>query len=552
MAELIIERRAQTFPQLTEAQIARVEHFGRRRPVRAGDYLFHQGDEETHMFVVVRGQLDIVQPKETGEELLVTHENGSFTGEANFLSGRRALASGRMRNDGEVIDVPPAALRQLIQTDAELSEMMMRAFILRRVTLITNHLGDAVLVGSRHSAATLRIQEFLTRNAHPYQYMDVERHEGAQALLDSFHVTVDEVPVLICRGTKLLKNPTNAEVADCLGFNYAIDTAAVRDVVVVGAGPAGLAAAVYAASEGLDVLVLEANAPGGQAGSSSKIENYLGFPTGISGGALAGRAFTQAQKFGASVAIARAATGLSCAGEPYEISLSNGEKVRAKTVIIASGAQYRKLEVPNLSGFENAGVYYGATFVEAQLCQGEDVVVIGGGNSAGQAAVYLSGIAKHVHVLVRSGTLSDTMSRYLIRRIEESPNVSLRTWTEIEALEGNKQLENLRWRNKKTRESEERPIRHVFCMMGAFPNTEWLNGCVALDLRGFIKTGQDLSREELEASGWTLTRTPLLLETSRPGIFAVGDVRSGNIKRVAAAVGEGSISIQLVHRVLTS
>jgi thioredoxin reductase (NADPH) len=552
MADFQIERRAQVLPQLNEAQIARVDHFGQRRRVCAGEYLFHQGDEQIHFFVVVRGQMDVVQPHETGEQVLVTHENGSFTGETNMLSGRRALASGRMRTDGEVIDVPPAGLRQLVQTDAELSELLMRAFILRRVNLISNHLGDVVLVGSRHSAATLRIQEFLTRNGHPYTYLDVEKDEGVQVLLDRFHVAVDEVPVLICRGTKLLKNPSNAEVADCLGFNASIDTRAVRDVVVVGAGPAGLAAAVYAASEGLDVLVLESNAPGGQAGSSSKIENYLGFPTGISGQALAGRAFAQAQKFGANVAIARTADRLSCGGKGYAVGLSNGEEIRARTVVVASGARYRKLALPDLPRFENAGVYYGATFVEAQLCEGQEVAVIGGGNSAGQAAVYLSGIARQVHVLVRSGGLAETMSRYLIRRIEESPNITLRPWTQVEALEGDRLLEQLRWRNTRKEEVEERPIRHVFCMMGATPNTAWLNGCVALDDKGFVKTGQDVTREELQEFGWPLTRPPFLLETSRPGIFAVGDVRAGNVKRVASAVGEGSICIQLVHRVLAS
>jgi thioredoxin reductase (NADPH) len=319
----------------------------------------------------------------------------------------------------------------------------------------------------------------------------------------------------------------------------------------VGAGPAGLSAAVYAASEGLDILVLETNAPGGQAGSSSKIENYLGFPTGISGAALAGRAYTQAEKFGAEVAIARTAARLDCSVTPYAIELEGGHRIRARTVVVASGAEYRRLDLEERARFENAGVYYGAMVIDRKQLVDEEVVVVGGGNSAGQAAVYLSGLARHVHMLVRSGGLADSMSRYLIRRIEESPKITLRTRTEIVGLSGNTALESVRWKNRATGETEERSIRSVFCMMGASPCTEWLARCVILDDKGFVKTGQDLTRDELASTGWTLSRPPLLLETSRPGIFAVGDVRSGNVKRVASAVGEGSISIQLVHRVLS-
>ena len=547
-----VERREQIFPRLTEAQLERIAHFGTRRTVRDGEILFRQGDEGVHFFVILQGELDIVRPEGDGESLVVRHQPGNFTGEISMLSSRRALATGRFHGDGEVVDISPAGLRHLVVTDAELSELLMRAFILRRVALISNHLGDAVVLGSRHDPGTLRINEFLTRNGHPYLYLDVDRDEGARALVERFHLTPRDMPVLICRGTKVLRAPSNAEVAECLGFNAGITTEQVRDVVVVGAGPAGLSAAVYAASEGLDVLVLETNAPGGQAGSSSKIENYLGFPTGISGQALAGRAFTQAQKFGAEVAIARTAARLDCSGRPYAVVLEGGGQIRARTVVIASGAQYRRLGVENLAAFENAGVYYGATFVEAKLCEGEEVVVVGGGNSAGQAAVYLSGIARHVHMLVRSGGLAETMSRYLIRRIEETAGITLRTRTEITALSGNGALQSLRWTDRATGQSEDRPIRHVFCMMGADPCTGWLEGCLTLDDKGFVKTGQDLLPEELRGAGWPLTRPPLLLETSRPGIFAVGDVRSGNVKRVASAVGEGSISIQLVHRVLAN
>ena len=548
---LPVERREQIFPVLTEAQLQRIAHYGTRRAVRDGEILFRQGDEGVHFFVVLSGELDVVRPEGDGERLVVRHQPGNFTGETAMLSGRRALATGRVRGDGEVVDIPPSALRNLVVTDAELSELLMRAFILRRVALISNHLGDAVVLGSRHCAKTLGIREFLERNSHPYLYLDVEQDEGARALVERFQIGPHDIPVLICRGTKVLRAPSNAEVADCLGFNAGISTDAVRDIVVVGAGPAGLSAAVYAASEGLDVLVLESNAPGGQAGSSSKIENYLGFPTGISGQALAGRAFTQAQKFGANVAVGLTVKRLDCSVRPYAVVLESGEPIRARAIIIASGARYRRLGVENLGRFENAGVYYGATFVESRLAEGEEAIVIGGGNSAGQAAVYLSGIARHVHMLVRSGGLADSMSRYLIRRIEESPAITLRTRHEIVGLLGDGELTGVQWRNGATGAVEERPVRHVFCMMGADPCTGWLEGCLALDEKGFVKTGQDLTAEDLSGSGWALSRHPLLLETSRPGIFAVGDVRSGNVKRVASAVGEGSISIQLAHRVLS-
>ncbi len=358
------------------------------------------------------------------------------------------------------------------------------------------------------------------------------------------------MPVLICRGQTVLRNPTNQQIADCLGFNDAIDQTHLRDVVIVGAGPSGLAAAVYAASEGLDVLVLESAAPGGQAGSSSRIENYLGFPAGISGQELAARAHTQAQKFGAQIVIAKGATELSCSRKPYAVQIDNGPRVPARAVIIATGAEYRRLSLDNPSRFEGVGVYYGATFIEAQLCRDDEAIVVGGGNSAGQAAVFLAQTARHVYMLVRSEGLADSMSRYLIRRIEQSRNITLKTRTEIVELEGSDRLERVRWRDRPTGTTELHDIRHVFVMAGAVPNTGWLSGCLALDANGFIKTGPDVSPEELTAARWPLARAPHLLETSLPGVFAVGDVRGGNIKRVASAVGEGSIAVAFVHQVL--
>jgi len=367
--------------------------------------------------------------------------------------------------------------------------------------------------------------------------------------LDNFKISASEIPVLICRGQLALRNPSNQQIADCLGFNESVDQTHVRDLVVIGAGPSGLAAAVYGASEGLDVLVLETSSPGGQAGSSSKIENYLGFPTGITGQELAARAYLQAQKFGAHMLIAKA-TGLICDRKPYVIEFENGARISTRTVVIATGAQYRKLPLENLSRFEGAGVYYGATFVEAQLCGGEEVIVVGGGNSAGQAAVFLAQTAKRVYMLVRSAGLAASMSRYLIRRIENSPTITLRPQTEIVALEGDNHVNSAYWRNGKTGQTEKHEISHIFVMTGADPNTRWLNGCMALDSKGFIQTGPDLLPEDLGAAGWPLMRPPYLLETSLPGVFAAGDVRGGSIKRVASAVGEGSIAISFIHKVL--
>jgi thioredoxin reductase (NADPH) len=537
------------FPKLTPAQIGRIAAHGRTRSVQPGDVLIEQGDTSVPFFVVITGEVEIVRPFGTNETLITIHGDGEFTGEVNMLSGRRSLVRARASKPGKVIELDHQDLLGLVQTDAELSDILMRAFILRRVELIAAGVGDLILIGSVFSAGTLRIKEFLMRNGHPYSYIDLEQDPDVQNLLDSFQIIASDVPVLICRGQVVLRNPGNQQIADCLGFNESIDQTQVRDLVVVGAGPSGLAAAVYGASEGLDVVVLETGSPGGQAGSSSKIENYLGFPTGISGQDLAGRAYIQAQKFGAKILIARA-TRIVCDHRPYIVEAENAARIPARTVLITTGAQYRKLPLKNLSRFEGAGVYYGATFVERQLCGGEEVIVVGGGNSAGQAAVFLAQTTKRVHVLVRSASLAASMSRYLIRRIEESPNVIVRPHTEIVALEGNHHLESVRWQNSNTGQTEMHNIRHIFVMTGADPNTGWLNGCIVLDAKGFINTGPDLSIENLSAAGWSLKRQPYLLETSLPGIFAAGDVRGGSIKRVASAVGEGSTAISFVHKII--
>lgn len=538
------------FPVLTKAQQSRVSAHGRVRRSASGETVVEPNAHSNRFFVVIKGQLNILRLSEEREEVVAICRPGMFTGELNALSGRRVLVRIRAAEESELIEIEREQLQALIQTDSELSDIFLRAFMLRRLELIARGIGDTILVGSSHSLDTLRIKEFFTRNYQPYSYVDLERDRDVQELLDHFSVAITDLPVLICRGSLVLRNPTNQQIVNCLGFNEGIDQTHVRDLVIIGAGPAGLAAAVYGASEGLDVLVVESNSPGGQAGSSSKIENYLGFPTGISGQELAGRAFTQAQKFGAQLLIAKDAKGLTCDRRPYAVELVDGQRVPARAIVIATGAQYRKLPLENLTRFEGAGIYYSATHLEAQLCGGEEVIVIGGGNSAGQAAVFLSQTARRVYMLVRSDSLAESMSRYLIRRIEESPTITLLTNTEISSLAGDDHLERVEWRDNKTGEVETHRIGHIFSMAGAVPNSSWLQGCVALDSKGFIKTGADLSHEDLASARWPLTRPPYLLETSLPGVFAVGDVRAGNIKRVASAVGEGSIAVSFVHQVL--
>ncbi|HTS37299.1 MAG TPA: FAD-dependent oxidoreductase [Candidatus Solibacter sp.] len=548
----VLDARTQAFPVLTETQIQRIRANSTVRHVSKGEILFEPGDTGIPLFVLLSGAMEIVQPDLKGERPITTHEPGGFTGEMTMISGQRCLVRGRVTEPGEFLEMSPEALRSLVARDAEMSEILMRAFILRRLLLINRRQGNVILMGSRHSAHTLRLREFLTRNGYPYTYIDLDTDSTSQELLDRFNVKLSEIPVVICSTTQnVLRNPTTVQLADCLGFNLSVDPAQIRDVVIVGGGPSGLAAAVYAASEGLDALVIESEAPGGQAGSSSKIENYLGFPTGVSGQELAARATTQALKFGAKMMVGHSVVRLNCDRRPYQVFLDSGEIISTRSIIISTGAQYNKPRIENLEKLEGQGIYYGATFMEAQLCGGDDVIVIGGGNSAGQAAVYLSQTARKVYMLVRSNGLSDTMSRYLIQRIAENPAIELMCQTQITALEGGSQLDRVTWRDSATGQSTTRDIRHVFVMAGASPRTDWLQGCLALDNKGFVLTGRDL--DELLNGGktaWPLNRQPYMLETSLPCVFAVGDVRSGNVKRVASAVGEGSIAVHLVHRAL--
>ncbi len=543
-------RRAQMFPKLSAAQLARLEGFGRRIRTEPGQTLLEVGDRPREFFVVVSGSLEVETMAASEYEFVYLLTEGDFSGELSTLRDSAGLVRIRVREAGAVVAIDVERLRAIVQTDSELSELFMRAFILRRMGMLATGHGDVMLVGSAYSAESLRLREFLARNGYPFVNVDIDSDPDVHGLLERFAIRPQDIPVVIWHGKQICRNPSNRDVAEYLGLNPQVGKDEIHDLLIVGAGPTGLAAAVYAASEGLDVRVVETIAPGGQAGTSSKIENYLGFPTGISGQALAGRALAQAQKFGVRLSVAWQAARLHCDRWPYCIEFADGSFVRTKTILIASGAQYRPLDVPNLSRFVGSGIHYAATHLEAKLCQDEEIVIVGGGNSAGQAAVFLAVSCRHVHLLVRSDDLAASMSRYLIRRIEENVHITLHSRTELIALEGSERLERVSWRPGATGSPETREIKHVFMMTGAVPHTQWLAGCVGLDDRGFVKTGSALSATELAEAGWPLPRSPDLLETSVPGVFAAGDVRSGSVKRVASAVGEGSICVSFVHRAL--
>lgn len=543
----------ETYPILTEAQIARMRPFARQRKVAIGEVLYRPGDTSVPFYVLLSAIFQIVQIDGDKEIPVTEFHPGMFTGEAGLMGGQRAIVLSRVLQAGEVLEIATDDLKALVSRDTELSDILLRAFILRRLMLVTRQLGNVLLLGSDHSAETLGLREFLVRNSHPYTYVDLDTDVASRCLLDRFSVSLDEIPIAICNGSAVLRNPTPLQLADSIGLNDDAQRDEVRDLIIVGGGPAGLAAAVYAASEGLNVLLIESYAPGGQAGTSSRIENYLGFPTGISGQELASRAVAQAQKFGANIAVARSIVEFKCDSHPYELQTEDGRAFRAKTVVIATGARYKRPDVIGLTAFEGKGVYYGATHIEAQLCANEDVVVVGGGNSAGQAAVYLSQIARRVFMLVRSSDLSQSMSRYLIRRIENNAAITLLCRTELIDVRGDESLESVSWANRAVAQETSQPIRHLFVMTGASPNTDWLRGCVALDSNGFVLTGRDLplAPRSGDTPSWPMSRPPQLFETSLPGVFAIGDVRAGSIKRVASAVGEGAIAVSFVHHALS-
>ncbi|MGE7138078.1 FAD-dependent oxidoreductase [Luteibacter sp. NPDC031894] len=533
-------RREQTFPILNEEMAGRLVKYGVEEVVPAGTVLFRRGDRRIDYFFVIEGCIEIYdQDKEGQPNVFVVHGPSQFTGEVDLFSERQAMVNGRTGSDSRLVRVDPVAFRKLVSGEPDIGEIIMRAFILRRVGLIQSGQGGVILAGSAHAADTVRLRSFLIRNGYPYRLLDTDVDEDAMHLLDCLGLRPSECPVVVMPDRRVLRCPSTVQLADELGITIVLDSEHVHDVAVVGAGPAGLAAAVYAASEGLDTLVLEALAPGGQAGTSSKIENYLGFPTGISGQALAGRAQVQAMKFGAHMAIARSAQGMDCTKHPYRLLLDDGTSVRARAVVVATGARYRKLDLVDYERFEGQGIHYAATAMEATLCAGEEVVVVGGGNSAGQAAVFLARTAAHVHILVRGEGLASTMSDYLVQRIAQSPRITLHPRCQVDHLDGDAYLREVGW---KCVDGTATRIKagSLFVMIGAEPNTAWLDGCLDLDRKGFVLTGRD-------ADGYA---TPSPFATTLRGVFAVGDVRSGSIKRVASGVGEGSVVVQAIHRFL--
>jgi thioredoxin reductase (NADPH) len=535
-------------PILTDDQLRRLRPIAKACHVAPGDVLYRPNDDTPAVYVVVSGALKISYIS-AGEELtFMTYGPGQFSGDLLMISGRRSIFRCAAVENGTLLEIAASDLRALIGRDAEFSEIFMNAFLARRGLLRVSGQGNVVILGSRHSPETLAIREFLTRDGHPFGYFDLETDAIAQGLLGRFELGPEDIPVVFCNG-ELLRNPTPSTIAEALGFNADLSRVKTKDLIVVGAGPAGLAAAVYAASEGLDTLVIEKLAPGGQAGSSSKIENYLGFPTGLSGQELAMRSIAQAEKFGARIMVARSVESLDWTRHPYKITLDDGQTLATRAIVLATGAQYNKPRISNLDAFSGRGIYYSATFMEAQLCVGERVMVIGGGNSAGQAAVFLAQNTAGVIMLVRGSGLANTMSRYLIQRIEENPNIHVNYDSELTGLEGDTHLEQVLWMDKNSGETRPESIRHIFVMTGASPQTRWLSDCLALDSKGFIYSGRDLEAANPPVP-WSLSRDPYMLETSLPGVFVVGDARSGNVKRVASAVGEGSIVVHMVHQAL--
>ena len=547
-AGLAYPRHEQTFPTLTPQEIARMRRFGEPRHYKDGELLFETGKPGPGMFVVLSGHVAVTQRDGLGHVSPVIDQGpGQFAAEIGQLSGRVALVDGRAEGDVETLLIPPDRLRALLVAEADLGERIMRALILRRVSLIQGGVGGPVLIGPSTSSGVLRLQSFLSRNGIPHHLLDPVSDHDAAELIARYSPQPSDWPLVVVADGSVLKNPGETDIARALGMIGGPRGDRIYDAAIVGCGPAGLATAVYAASEGLSVAVLDTRAYGGQAGASARIENYLGFPTGISGQALAGRAFSQAQKFGADIMIPMEVKSLDCARTDgaFALTLDGGEGLRARAIVVASGARYRRPEIENLAQFEGRGVFYWASPVEARLCSNQEVVLVGGGNSAGQAAVFLSGHARKLHMVIRGGGLGASMSRYLIERIEATPNIELLFNTEVVSLEGSEGggLEQVRLRSRLSPEETTLDIRSLFLFVGADPATGWLDGCgVTLDRAGFVVTGAQSEQNQ--------GRPVSPLETSIPGVFAVGDVRSGSVKRVGGAIGEGAQVVAALHGLL--
>jgi thioredoxin reductase (NADPH) len=536
------------FPKLSKAHIRALQPAGTTRATRPGEYLWHAGDRGFGFFVIVSGTVEIIDPSGDEPRRVTIHEPGEFTGDVDVLTGRGSLVDCVVLEAGEVLELTPAALRKTAGEVPELSEILLRAFLMRRTLLLSQGYQGLKIIGSSFSPQAHHLREFCTRNGIPYTWLDLEADPHADELLRAFGVGPEQTPIVICRSGKWVSNPSVAHLAEEIGLSVHVAPGAVYDVVIVGAGPAGLAASVYAASEGLRTLTLEGVAAGGQAGTSSRIENYLGFPTGISGADLTRNAMMQALKFGAQVSVPGTVKALRLEGGFRVVTMEDGEEVTARTLVVASGAEYRTLDIPRVRQMEGAGVYYAATEMEARLCGGDEVVIVGGGNSAGQAAMYLCRFARFVHVVIRGDDLGKNMSRYLVDRVEHAANIRVHRRTEVSAVEGDGILHGVTLRNGETGEETQIPARALFLFIGAKPRTEWLRNCVKLDRSGFVLTGDSLPPEVRDAAIWqAASRRPFFLETSLPGVFAAGDVRSGSVKRVASAVGEGSMSVSFVH-----
>jgi thioredoxin reductase (NADPH) len=535
------------FPVLSRADIAALTARGKPREVHAGDTLFTEGERNRSFFVVIDGAIEIVEHSRGEPHQVTVHHPGQFTGDIDVFNGRPALVTGRVVEDGELVELTPDNLRRAVDELPDLGDIIIKAFLLRRELIQASGFEGVRIIGSRFSPESHRLRDFAQRNAIPYRFMDVETDPEAEVLLREMGVPPSETPIVVGQKGKSHRNPSNEQFASCAGLTVELEPGHVYDLVIVGAGPAGLAASVYAASEGLDVLTVDSLAAGGQAGTSSRIENYLGFPSGISGQELMGNALVQAQRFGAQISIASAVESLGIDGGDRRVNLVDGSRLTSRCVLIASGVEYRKLAVPRFGDFEGAGIYYAATPMEAKLCQGEEVVVVGAGNSAGQAIVFLAKTAAKVHHLVRGNDLGASMSRYLVDRISKLSNVHSYLRTRVTSLEGNGHLATVC-----AESADLGPQRFdsssLFLFIGADANTEWLRDCVELDSKGFVVTGTGLPRSITDNDRWIAAgRGPFLLETSLPGVFAAGDVRSGSVKRVSSAVGEGAMAVSFVH-----